>query len=73
LFWSNFRLNVLLDFKLQTVAAEDLAVFVAMIIEKSEDFRGRVIDLVGDERTMVDYAQILGLEFQETDFNSLPG
>lgn len=46
------------DKSLQMLAAEDLGAFVTMAFKKPEDFKGKAIELAGDEMTMPQAAEV---------------
>jgi len=51
--------------KLQTVAADDIGGFVAQAFEHPEKYIGKAIDFASNERTLTEYAKILGVENKE--------
>jgi uncharacterized protein YbjT (DUF2867 family) len=51
-------MNIKPDRPLQMLAAEDLAVFIGLALEKPSDFMGKAIELAGDELTMPQAAEV---------------
>lgn len=59
--------------RLQMIAVDDIAAFVAMAFEHPHKFRGRAIELAGDEHSMTDAARVLsGAARREVRYQQVP-
>jgi uncharacterized protein YbjT (DUF2867 family) len=59
--------------RLQMIAVDDIAAFVGMAFEHPRKFRGRAIELAGDEHSMTDTARILsGAAGREVRYQQIP-
>jgi uncharacterized protein YbjT (DUF2867 family) len=58
--------------KLQMVAVDDIGGFIALMFEKPGDFGGRQFEFAGDEKTMEEYAAILGCSYEEIPLEKAP-
>jgi uncharacterized protein YbjT (DUF2867 family) len=59
--------------RLQMVAVDDIAAFVVMAFEHAHKFRGRAIELAGDEHSLSDTARILsGVAGREVRYQQIP-
>jgi len=57
--------------KLQMVAVDDIGGFIALMLNKPEEFSGKAIELAGDEQTMQEYANILGVKYEEVPLEKI--
>jgi uncharacterized protein YbjT (DUF2867 family) len=59
--------------RLQMIAVDDIAAFVVMAFEHPHKYRGRAIELAGDEHSMRDTARILsGVAGREVRYQQIP-
>lgn len=57
--------------KLQMVDVDNVGHLVANAFLSPQDFHNKIIDFVGEERTMAEYASCLGCQYKESDLGSL--
>jgi uncharacterized protein YbjT (DUF2867 family) len=58
--------------RLQMIAVDDIGFFAAMAFNAPNEWLGKAFEIAGDERTMNEYAQILGCKYQEAPLEKLP-
>jgi uncharacterized protein YbjT (DUF2867 family) len=58
--------------RLQMIAVDDIGFFAAMAFNTPNEWMGKALEIAGDERTMTEYAQILGCKYQEAPLEKLP-
>jgi uncharacterized protein YbjT (DUF2867 family) len=58
--------------KLQMIAVNDIGVFSAMAFENPKDWLGKEVELAGDERTIAQYAELMGCKHVEFPRDKLP-